>query len=849
MATTNKAFRVKSGLVVQGGAASFTGGEVQFAAGTTSYPPILLTSGTNLTTATAGAFEYDGTNFYLTASTGGRKTIAFTDLVPSVATSSALGTIKLGSDTENTATAASVGSTNGRTYLSQLNASDQLVVNVPWTDTVYTLPTATASALGGIELFSGVTQTVAANAVTTTASRTYGLQLNSDLQGVVNVPWSDTNTFPTTWTWTDGTTAGPTASITGTSSTISVAGVPAASGTVSGIVTTGAQTFAGVKTLTSPVIDVINATSATATTPSLYGNITTGTINIGSSVTDGTVNIAGGNSISSTRTVNINTGYSGSNAAITNIGSNAQNSALNLFLGTPGITLTGSGLISTAATSGSASTAVVLKSGNATSANSGNVTIQSGTTTTSGTAGNVIIDAGTSAGTNGTVLIGGTNASSVELGRSGQTTVIKGNLQIDGTTTTVNSSTVTVDDKNLELGSVASKTGLVATLSTGTNSVTLTTGDTTGLIVGTLLTKTAGTGAFGNSGVVYVLSISSNTTFSVGTLPDTVVNHATGGSITFSSGGATDLTADGGGLTLKGATDKTLVWVDATDAWTSNQDFNLVTGKVYEIAGTSVLSATTLGAAVVNSSLTSVGTISTGTWNATTIATNKGGTGLTSFTSGGAVYATSTSALTTGTLPVASGGTGITSFGTGVATALGNATGNTGGFVTFGGAIGAATATTASVDTNTTQVATTAYVVGQGYLKSATAASTYVAAASPALTGTPTINSVAGLVTASGSTTGTTALTLSTIYSSGTYNGGEFIVKATNSTNIEITKVLVITDGSNVYMTVYGDVFVSTDLVSIDFTYTGANVNMVVTPVAGTSGTTTVKVTGTLVAV
>ena len=44
-----------------------------------------------------------------------------------------------------------------------------------------------------------------------------------------------------------------------------------------------------------------------------------------------------------------------------------------------------------------------------------------------------------------------------------------------------------------------------------------------------------------------------------------------------------------------------------------------------------------------------------------TLATTKGGTGLTAFTSGGAVYATSTSALTTGTLPVASGGTGLTS--------------------------------------------------------------------------------------------------------------------------------------------------------------------------------------------
>lgn len=43
------------------------------------------------------------------------------------------------------------------------------------------------------------------------------------------------------------------------------------------------------------------------------------------------------------------------------------------------------------------------------------------------------------------------------------------------------------------------------------------------------------------------------------------------------------------------------------------------------------------------------------------VATTLGGTGLTSFTSGGAVYATSTSALTTGTLPISAGGTGQTS--------------------------------------------------------------------------------------------------------------------------------------------------------------------------------------------
>jgi hypothetical protein len=91
----------------------------------------------------------------------------------------------------------------------------------------------------------------------------------------------------------------------------------------------------------------------------------------------------------------------------------------------------------------------------------------------------------------------------------------------------------------------------------------------------------------------------------------------------------TDTTADGGGITLKGATDKTLNWVDATDAWTSSEDFNLLTGKVYEIAGTSVLSGTTLGSGVTGSSLTSVGTITSGTWTGTAIAIANGGTGQT----------------------------------------------------------------------------------------------------------------------------------------------------------------------------------------------------------------------------
>jgi hypothetical protein len=50
----------------------------------------------------------------------------------------------------------------------------------------------------------------------------------------------------------------------------------------------------------------------------------------------------------------------------------------------------------------------------------------------------------------------------------------------------------------------------------------------------------------------------------------------------------TDTTADGGGITLKGATDKTFNWVDATDSWTSSEHINLASGKTLKIDGSNV---------------------------------------------------------------------------------------------------------------------------------------------------------------------------------------------------------------------------------------------------------------------
>ena len=152
---------------------------------------------------------------------------------------------------------------------------------------------------------------------------------------------------------------------------------------------------------------------------------------------------------------------------------------------------------------------------------------------------------------------------------------IAGDLTVNGTTTTINSTTLTVDDKNIELGSVATPT---------------------------------------------------------------------------------DVTADGGGITLKGATDKTINWVDSTDSWTFSEHIDLASGKEFQIAGTSVLNATTLGSGVVSSSLTSVGTIATGTWSASTIAVDKGGTGQTSYTDGQLLIGNTTgNTLSKATLTAGSG--------------------------------------------------------------------------------------------------------------------------------------------------------------------------------------------------
>lgn len=108
-------------------------------------------------------------------------------------------------------------------------------------NTTYNLATSTIAGL--IELGSDTQQTVAANAVSATASRTYALQVNAAGQGVVNVPWTDTNS------------GGTVTSVGGT-------------GTVSGLTLTGTVTTSGNLTLGGTL----------AVTPSNFASQTANTI-------------------------------------------------------------------------------------------------------------------------------------------------------------------------------------------------------------------------------------------------------------------------------------------------------------------------------------------------------------------------------------------------------------------------------------------------------------------------------------------------------------------------------------------------------------------------------------------
>ena len=127
-----------------------------------------------------------------------------------------------------------------------------------------------------------------------------------------------------------------------------------------------------------------------------------------------------------------------------------------------------------------------------------------------------------------------------------------------------------------------------------------------------LINTTATTINFGGAATVLSIGATSGTTTfnnSVTITGDLTVNGTTttidtqhlqveDKNVILAYGNNTDAGADGGGITLLGATNKTFTWVDATDAWTSSEHMNLVSGKSYKInnvASSAALPALTWG--------------------------------------------------------------------------------------------------------------------------------------------------------------------------------------------------------------------------------------------------------------
>jgi hypothetical protein len=209
------------------------------------------------------------------------------------------------------------------------------------TGTTYSPATSTVAGL--IELGDNTVQTVASNAVSATASRSYALQVNAAGQGVINVPWTDTNSGGTV------TSVGGTGTVNGITLTGSVtsSGNLTLGGTLSGVSLTtqvsgtlpianggsGATTaqtamnaFAGAVTSGSYLrgngTNVVMATIQAADVPTLNQN-TTGTA---SNVT-GTVAIANGGTGQTTQQTAINA-LTGTQSSGTYLRSNGTNASL-----------------------------------------------------------------------------------------------------------------------------------------------------------------------------------------------------------------------------------------------------------------------------------------------------------------------------------------------------------------------------------------------------------------------------------------------------------------------------------------------------------------------------------------
>ena len=183
-----------------------------------------------------------------------------------------------------------------------------------------------------------------------------------------------------------------------------------------------------------------------------------------------------------------------------------------------------------------------------------------------------------------------------------------GDLRVDGATVSINSTTLQIDDKNIELAAVANLT-ITANVQNGSTDLQ-NISPVSGIIIGMEVTSPGGAVPAGT--IITALNPGAATA----TLSNAVSSSS--GTETFIISGPIDSAADGGGLIIKGTPvlqggtgDKTFLYDHSrTDKYfVSSENLELGTGKKFAIGNQLVLDSTTLGSGVVNSSLTSVGVL------------------------------------------------------------------------------------------------------------------------------------------------------------------------------------------------------------------------------------------------